>query len=141
MLFAPLSSTWPTSESLPESRYKSLKHMHKLVGSITPSGLFGRDKLTRPCSTQSPIAMACLMLGTLDWVCVFSSVCSIAILRGKLCHAVWTPPTCPPMLGPDIVSLPMHSTLNMAKAPVTCQDYHCKLWSAQSVHAQNESAV
>jgi hypothetical protein len=29
--------------------------MHKLVGSITPSGLFGRDKLTRPCSTQSPI--------------------------------------------------------------------------------------
>jgi hypothetical protein len=31
------------------------KHMHKLVVSILPSGLFGRDTLTRPCSTQSPI--------------------------------------------------------------------------------------
>jgi hypothetical protein len=35
--------------------HNSLEHMHKLVGRIIPSGLLGRDKLTRPCNTQSPI--------------------------------------------------------------------------------------
>jgi hypothetical protein len=31
------------------------KMIHMPLSTHTPSGLFGRDKLTRPCSTQSPI--------------------------------------------------------------------------------------
>jgi hypothetical protein len=56
LLYTPHSHRYIcTPESLPESRYKSLKHMHKLVGRIIPSALLGRDKLRRPCSTQPPI--------------------------------------------------------------------------------------
>jgi hypothetical protein len=31
-------------------------HMHKVVGRIISCGLLGRDKLTRPSSTPSPIS-------------------------------------------------------------------------------------